>query len=268
MKRIDLEQFQHEAKIGKDCPHIEPNIREDCKLYLDGVLVGFYLTKLSDKGMKLLEIANQEFLSDNVPKSLMDRSTAIQHKFLGGWKGRELTHDSGVSQFSALLGSIPPKPLVRRTYPMRSSVHMNKKARTFTKAMLLLCKESERIIQEVWPEQHDRQLEIMRQVKKRWKFGQLFTSSISNYNIPAPFHRDTRNIKDTVNVIITKRHNSIGGCLHVPDFGATFEQNNGSMLVYPAWRNTHGVTPITPLFEGGYRNSFVFYPLNAFTGIE
>jgi hypothetical protein len=40
------------------------------------------------------------------------------------------------------------------------------------------------------------------------------------------------------------------------------------MLVYPAWRNVHGVTPIIPLKEGGYRNSLVFYPLKAFKGLD
>jgi hypothetical protein len=29
----------------------------------------------------------------------------------------------------------------------------------------------------------------------------------------------------------------------------------------------HGVTPIIPTFEGGYRNSLVFYPLKAFKGL-
>jgi hypothetical protein len=36
------------------------------------------------------------------------------------------------------------------------------------------------------------------------------------------------------------------------------------MLYYPAWRNVHGVTPIVPLHEGGYRNTLVFYPLANF----
>jgi hypothetical protein len=39
------------------------------------------------------------------------------------------------------------------------------------------------------------------------------------------------------------------------------------MLVYPAWRNVHGVTPIVQTATGGYRNSFIFYPLKAFKGI-
>jgi len=39
------------------------------------------------------------------------------------------------------------------------------------------------------------------------------------------------------------------------------------MLVYPAWRNVHGVTPITATHDGGYRNSLVFYPLKAFLNV-
>ena len=125
-------------------------------------------------------------------------------------------------------------------------------------------RSTEKLIKEILPEQHERQLELFKNVPNEWKFGNLFTSSISNYNIPAPFHRDTGNIKGCVNVIITKRRNSTGGNLNVPDYGATIDQCDNSILVYPAWRNVHGVTPIVPTFEDGYRNSLIFYPLKAF----
>jgi hypothetical protein len=98
-------------------------------------------------------------------------------------------------------------------------------------------------------------------------WNNVFTSSISNFNISAPFHRDTGNIVGTVNIILTKRNNANGGCLNVPDYNLTFEQADNSMLVYPAWRNVHGVTPIKPIAEDGYRNSLIFYPLKAFKGI-
>jgi hypothetical protein len=111
-------------------------------------------------------------------------------------------------------------------------------------------------------------MQIFSEMDDKWKLGNMFTSSISNYNISAPFHRDTGNIKNTVNVIITKRKNSTGGNLHIPDYNATVDQCDGSMLVYPAWRNVHGVTPIHATHDGGYRNSLVFYPLKAFMGIK
>jgi hypothetical protein len=71
-----------------------------------------------------------------------------------------------------------------------------------------------------------------------------------------------------VNVIICKKHNSKGGDLHVPDYNATIGQQDNSILVYPAWRNVHGVTPIIPIHKDGYRNSLIFYPLKAFKGLD
>ena len=65
-----------------------------------------------------------------------------------------------------------------------------------------------------------------------------------------------------------QRLNSKGGDLHIPDYNATIGQIDNSILVYPAWRNMHGVTPIIPTFEGGYRNSLIFYPLKAFKGLD
>jgi hypothetical protein len=134
--------------------------------------------------------------------------------------------------------------------------------------MLLLAKESEMLIKEILPKQYEHQIELFKEVPDKWKFGNLFTSSISNYNISAPFHRDAANIVGAVNVIICKKFNSKGGDLHVPDYNATIGQVDNSILVYPARRNMHGVTPIIPTHENGYRNSLVFYPLKAFKGLD
>jgi len=245
MKIIELKQVDHEIKIGQECPDIKPNISEDCIFMEKGVAVGFFLNKMPEKAAKLAELADFELRGKNVPKSSMKRS-------------------SGVEQFSCIIGSIPPKPHMRRPYPAISSVHGHKSAKTFIKAMIMLGKESEQIIKDILPDQYEKQMQIFSEMNDKWKLGNMFTSSISNYNISAPFHRDTGNIQNTVNVIITKRKNSTGGNLHIPDYNATVDQCDGSMLVYPAWRNVHGVTPITATHDGGYRNSLVFYPLKAF----
>ena len=267
MKTIKLKQVEHNIKIGKDCPYYEPNIKEDCLLEVDGEIVGFYIRDVKEYSEKLnllLAVANKEFRSDNVPKQLLDRTTAIANKFKTEWKG---TKSDSVSQYSTLLGSIAPKPLVRRPYPNIASTHRDKKAQTFIKAMWGACLEAEQIIKELTPKIYERQQQLFKDVKDEWKFGTMYTSSISNFNISAPFHRDTGNLIDTVNIILTKRHNANGGCLNVPDYDVTFEQADNSMLVYPAWKNVHGVTPIKPIADGGYRNSLIFYPLKAFKGI-
>lgn len=261
MKRIDLIEVEHNRKIGEACEYIEPNVTEDCIFYADGEPIGFYMTKMPEKMCKLADLANAEFRSKNVPKSMMQRQTLKKDENGNLYKFVQN------EQFSTILGAVAPKPHMRRPYPTSSSVHSIKTAQTFIKAMLLLAKESEKLIKEILPKQYEQQVELFTDVPEKWRFGNLFTSSISNYNISAPFHRDTGNIVGAVNVIICKKHNSKGGDLHVPDYGATIGQKDNSILVYPAWRNVHGVTPILPTHEGGYRNSLIFYPLKAFKGL-
>ena len=263
MKKIDLTLKKHDAKIGNTCNYIDANIIDDTIFYLDNKAIGFYIKKMPDKMCKLADLANNELLSKNVPKSEMQRP-----KMLGFDENGKGVIDRSCKQFSTILGSVAPKAHMRRPYPTISSVHQVKSAETFIKAMLLLAIESEKLIKEILPEQHANQLELFKTVPEQWKFGNLFTSSISNYNISAPFHRDTGNIIGAVNVIICKRLNSKGGDLHVPDYNATIGQQDNSILVYPAWRNVHGVTPIIPTFDGGYRNSLIFYALKAFQMLD
>lgn len=256
MKRIDLELREHTVNIGDKCGPIEPNVTEDSVFYLDNEPIGFYIKDISKHSKKLsdfISIANKELRSKNVPKSEMGR-TSGQHN-----------DKKKVQQFSTIIGSVPPRPHNRRPYPSISSVHNEPKAKTFIKAMLLACRESEDLIKKITPKIYEQQLKLIQEnVPEKWRFGKLFTSSISNYNISAPFHRDGGNIEGCVNVIIAKKENAKGGNTTVPDYGATVNSCDNSMLVYPAWKNVHGVTPIEPTFEGGYRNSLVFYPLKAF----
>ena len=267
MKTLKLKQVEHDVKIGKDCPYYEPSVKEDCFLEVDGEVIGFYIrdvSKYSNKLSQLMSISNKEFRTDNVPKQEMSRGPQGTRK---DKLQREIDGKNLVTQFSTILGSVAPKPHMRRPYPTISSVHREKKANTFIKAMWAASVESEKIIKQLTPKIYKTQLELFKDVDKKWRFGNMFTSSISNFNIAAAYHRDTGNIVGAVNVILTKRNNSNGGSLNVPDYNVTFEQADNSMLVYPAWKNIHGVTPIIKTSEDGYRNSLIFYPLKAFKGI-
>ena len=269
MKTLKLKQVEHDVKIGKDCPYYEPNITEDCLLEVDGDIIGFYIkdvSKYSTKLSQLISISNKEFKSDNVPKSLLERSDVFAKVYKEGLTRKE-AKKQGTIQMSTILGSVAPKAHMRRPYPTISSVHREMKANTFIKAMWAASVESEKIIKQLTPKIYKTQLELFKDVDKKWRFGNMFTSSISNFNIAAAYHRDTGNIVGAVNVILTKRNNSNGGSLNVPDYNVTFEQSDNSMLVYPAWKNIHGVTPIIKTSEDGYRNSLIFYPLKAFKGI-
>lgn len=267
MKKIDLIKVDHNVKIGQRCDYIEPNIIDDCIFYENGHPIGFFMTKMPNKMCKLADLANNEFRSKNVPKTLLERSDVLAAVYKEG-KTRKQAKKENTIQMSTILGSVPPKAHMRRTYPNISRVHDSKPAQIFIKAMLMLAKESEKLIQQHLPKQYEQQIDLFKNVPEKWKFANLFTSSISNYNISAPFHRDNGNIVGAVNVIICKKFNSKGGDLHIPDYNATIGQQDNSILVYPAWKNIHGVTPIIPTFEGGYRNSLIFYPLKAFVNLE
>ena len=248
MKRINLNKVEHSVKVGDVCEYIEPNVTEDSLFYDNDELIGFYIrdvNKYSERLGSFINLADSELRSKRVPKATMKRS-------------------SGVLQFSTILGAVPPRPHMRRPYSTISSVHSVKSAKNFVKAMSLAAKESELLIKQLAPNIYEKQLELFKGIDDKWKFGNMFTSSISNYNIAAPYHRDTANLVGAVKVIICKRQNSKGGCTTIPDYGATIDSCDNSMLVYPAWRNVHGVTPIVPLADEGYRNTLVFYPLKAF----
>ena len=259
MKKVNLKRVKHDCKVGGVCGDMTPTVREDCILMEDGEVLGFYIrdvSKYSENLSKWVSIANAEFRSKRVPKSVMTRSSALNARRDGG---------QGVEQYSTIIGSVPPKPHMRRSYPTRSSVHDKKSAQIFIKAMLLACRESEELIKRITPEIYNKQVKLISEnVPQDWRLGKMFTSSISNYNIPAAYHIDNANLKGCVNVILSKRENSRGGHLSVPDFDSVFNSGDNSMLVYPAWYSLHGVTPIVPLAANGYRNTLVFYPLKAF----
>lgn len=247
MNRLELKQIKHKYKAGDACPDFEPNIVEDTLFLENGIPIGFYVSSLPDKLRAYVDIANKEFRSKRVPKSTMKRSTG------------------GVEQYSTIIGAIPRKPHMRRNYTSMSSVHKVRSANAFIKAMMLICRESESLIRDIMPEQYEQQARLIQEyAPRRYQFGKLFTSSISNYNISADFHQDRANIEGAVNVIINKRMSANGGHLHVPDYGLTIASSDNSLLVYPAWKSLHGVTPITPTNKGGYRNSLIFYPLKGF----
>ena len=175
MKRIDLIEVEHKRKIGETCEYIEPNVTEDSIFYVDGEPIGFYLNKMPEKMCKLADLANAEFKSKNVPKSMLNRASAINQQSAREDIKEKYKDKKGseVSQMCALLGSIPPKPMVRRPYPTISSVHRSEKAQTFIKAMLLLARESEKLIKEILPKQYEHQVELFTDVPEKWRFGNL-----------------------------------------------------------------------------------------------
>tara|TARA_Y100000593_G_scaffold69366_1_gene127406 strand:- start:1510 stop:2292 length:783 start_codon:yes stop_codon:yes gene_type:complete len=258
LNSLTLTPIKRTLSIGDEVGNIEPNVSDDCILVdPDGSHVGLFIKKLPADLQNLVNIADTEILTKRVPKSEMRRSSGLHNE------------EGEVKQYSTILGSCPPKPHMRRPYASRSSVHAVKSAETFAKAMNAAGQKAFQLVEKYIPSVADFHKErIEERVPKKWRFAKYFTSTISNCNISAPVHQDHANVKGGVNIIITKRRNSKGGNLHVPDYGATFEQTDNSMLVYPAWRNMHGVTPIIPTYQKGYRNSHVWYVLDSFANLD
>ncbi len=172
MRKLELIQLDHSIKIGDTCGAIEPNITEDTLFTQDGEIVGFYIKDISkhnEKLSKYVNIANTELRSKRVPKSVMKRSSGLHNK------------DKEVLQYSTIIGGVPPKPHMRRPYATMSSVHKVKTADIFVKAMLLTCKESEELIKKIAPKIYEQQVAIIEEnIPKKWRFGKMFTSSITN----------------------------------------------------------------------------------------
>ena len=268
MRTINLQSIEHPYKNGNRCPSIEPNVVEDTLFVEDGKPIGFYLTNITGKIKKLLDIVDVEFRSKNVPKTLLERSDVFNAVYEGGMT-RKQARATKTIQMSAILGSLLPKPHMKRPYPCASSVHQSESAKNYIRAMMLIAKESEKLLKKHLPETYKEQKELVKEnVPERWQFTDLFTGSISNYNVPAPFHQDNANLQGGVNVIFTTRRESSGGHLHIPDYDATIEMADNSICVYPAWKNLHGVTPIQCEDDRSFRNTHIFYALKGFDKYE
>ena len=115
MKIIDLVGIQHEIKSGDKPKALEPNITEDCIFCEDGKPVGFYMRKIEGRLKTAINIANKEFRSKNVPKSIMNRSDTAAGVKESGMSYSEAAK-LGVQQYSTIIGSVPARPHMRRPY--------------------------------------------------------------------------------------------------------------------------------------------------------
>jgi len=264
MYNYELISKKYEQKIGERCKSIEPDIVNDTIFTENNEVIGFYKTNLTGKIQKLLNIIDNEFRSKKVPKSLLERSDVFSAVYKEG-KTRKQAMATQTIQMSTILGSMLPKPHMRRPYPCVSAVHYKDTAKNYIKAMIMASKEAEKIMIKYAKNIYDKQSTLVKEkVPKKWKFGNIFTGSISNYNISAPYHKDGSNLVGGVNVILTTRSDAEGGHLHIPEYDITIEMAHNSMLVYPAWKNMHGVTPIKTFGRRSYRNTHIFYVLKGF----
>jgi len=187
---VELSKIEHDKKRGMTPGALEPNLTRSSVFTVSNQIVGFYLRELPADISAVLDFANKELLSDRVPKSAMNRK---QCKGKDDATGRYL-YDT-VTQHSCILGASPAKAHMRKHFPSISLVHKCPSAKKFVSAMIYLATKGGEIIRELAPEIYKNQKDIVEKfVKPKYRLTELYSSSISNFNIAAPYHQDMGNL--------------------------------------------------------------------------
>lgn len=98
-------------------------------------------------------------------------------------------------------------------------------------------------------------------VREEWRLGETnWTSGVVNRSSSLPYHRDGFNFPVWTAMPVLRRHMK-GGYLHIPEYDAIVASRDGWAVFFPGYELVHGVTPMTPTREGGYRYSVVYYAL-------
>ena len=238
------------TKIWIRCDVKEPNVTESCLIEEDWEVIGFYLTPedVPQEVKTLATMMNNELLSDRVPKNLAARVDYVD------WVR------TATNQFSTIIWAVKPEPFKRRYKPWLSHVHMIPSTKKYIQLAYLWADACERMVKKLTPELYERQKELLKWQKI--KIGNLWTSSIANFNWAVNTHLDWANIKGANNIIYFKRNNCKHGNLHVPDYWLVIDSRHDSLVFYPAYKHTHWVDDIHPTKDGWYRNSIVLYPLD------
>lgn len=120
----------------------------------------------------------------------------------------------------------------------------------------------EGMLEEIAPEVVKRDRETMTAVLPDWRIGEsnLWTSGVVNRSSSLPYHRDGFNFP-TWSAMPVLRRGMDGGYLRVPEYELTLACRDGYAVFFPGHQLVHGVTPMSPTREDGYRYSVVYYAL-------
>lgn len=91
-----------------------------------------------------------------------------------------------------------------------------------------------------------------------------WTSGIANDTVPLHYHHDRNNAPHSWSAMLCARAGTTGGNLHIADYGAVLPIRDRDVVMFPGVDSVHGVTPITRRLGGGFRYTFVWYPVRAF----
>lgn len=115
-------------------------------------------------------------------------------------------------------------------------------------------------LREQLPEVFEHDYREIQQVLPEWRMTEdaLWTSGVINQSSALPYHRDGSNF-DTWSAMPVIRRGMDGGNLHMPEYDITINCRDGWALWFNGYAYVHGVTPLKPRTQDGYRYSIVFY---------
>lgn len=114
------------------------------------------------------------------------------------------------------------------------------------------------IFPDVWDADH---ATMSDSVLNDWRLGETtWTSGVINKSSSLPYHRDGFNFPVWTAMPVVRR-NMRGGYLHIPEYDVTVASRDGWAVFFPGYQLVHGVTPMEPTRDDGYRISVVFYAL-------
>lgn len=252
MEIINLKEIKHNYKSNDVVQDLEPTINDEAVFMEDGKISGIYL-KLDKypEITNLVKIANKELMSDRVKKIKMQRRCTLPDGT-----------DYRMIQYSTSIGYRPIDRPKRQVTITLNATHNYDSSQLYIRTVRRLGDLCVEIIKDKYPDLYNIHISaIENKINEKYKLNKYFTNSIANFNCNANIHRDGNNIKGALNFIIYIKENASGGHLFVPDYNTVIQAKNNYLLVYPAWKNMHGVTPIKIHKSGGYRNSIIFYSI-------
>jgi len=112
------------------------------------------------------------------------------------------------------------------------------------------------------PEIADNHQELLDKVIDEWRMpDSLFTSGIVNKNNPLSYHFDSGNFENVLSCMLVLREDMEGGWLCVPEINTRFLLKHNSLFMFDGQKIMHGVSPMKPTSDKGYRFSIVYYSL-------
>jgi hypothetical protein len=115
------------------------------------------------------------------------------------------------------------------------------------------------MIAEVNPDAHRRMHQHVARSHEFFRFVGGFSGGIVNYDAYATYHRDRSNLVGSWNAMVWLRQNRRGGLFVVPAWRMAFHARDRHLLLHDAQQTLHGVTPIVPNPEPGWRTSLVYF---------